>query len=102
MEDAPPEGDDFSLEDAASLLTGDSSGMLTGEFGKQFGGSAAANIFTLLLVGLFMGLKKLCNRKSKCKSHLHCPCLDVDIVDQTGNTIRTAPEITDGSGPVAV
>ena len=61
-----------------------------------------ANIFTLLLVGLFMGLKKLCNRKSKCKSHIHCPCLDVDIVDQTGNTIRTVPENVDDSGPVAV
>ena len=77
-------------------------GLLTGEFGKQFGGSAMANIFTIVLVGLFMGLKKLCSRKSKCKSHIHCPCIDVDIVDQTGNTIRTAPEIADGSGPVAV
>jgi hypothetical protein len=89
-----PDGADLSLDDAT--------GLLTGEFGKQFGGSAMANIFTLLLVGLFMGLKKLCNRKSKCKSHIHCPCLDVDIVDQTGNTIRTVPENVDDSGPVAV
>jgi hypothetical protein len=98
MEDVPEAGD-FSLED---LITGDTSSLLTGEFGKQFGGSAMANVFTLLLVGVLMGLKKLCNRKSKCKSHLHCPCLDVDIVDQETNTIRTAPESTDGSGPAAV
>ncbi len=96
-----PEGDDFSLQD---LLSGDSatSGMLTGEFGKQLGGSAMANIFTLLLIGLFIGLKKLCNRPSKCKSHLHCPCLDVDIVDRNGNTLRTVPESTDGPEPSVV
>ena len=47
----PPEGDDFSLDDASSLLTG--------EFGKQFGGSAMANLATMLAVGLLMGLKNL-------------------------------------------
>ena len=80
----------------------DESGLLTGEFGKQFGGSAVANLFTLLVVGVLMGLKKLCDRPCKCKSHLHCPCLDVNIVDRNGNTLRTAPESTDGSGSVAV
>ena len=80
----------------------DATGLLTGEFGKQFGGSAAANILTLLLVGLFMGLKKLCNRKSKCKSHIHCPCIDVDIADQSQNTLREVPKSADGSGPIAV
>ena len=49
-----------------------------------------------------MGLKSLCNRKSKCKSHIHCPCIDVDIVDRNGNTLHTAPKSTDGSGSVAV
>ena len=93
MGDAAATGDDFS-----SVTTS----LLTGEFGKQFGGSAAANILTLLVVGLFMGLKKLCNRNSKCKSHIHCPCIDVDIVDRTGNTLHTAPESLDDSGPVAV
>ena len=88
-----PEGDDFSLDEAT--------GLLTGEFGKQLGGSAAANIFTLLLIGAYMGLKKLCNRNSKCKSHLHCPCLDVDISDRSRNTLRTAPNSADGSGPVS-
>ena len=98
-----PEAEDLSLDDAASLLTGDgTSGMLTGEFGKQLGGSAMANFFTLLLIGVYMGLKKLCNRPSKCKSHVHCPCIDVDIVDRDGNTLRTVPKTTDDSGSVAV
>ena len=94
MDDAA-EAAEFSLEDATS-------GLLTGEFGKQFGGSAMANVFTLLVLGLLMGLKKLCNRNSKCKSHIHCPCIDVDIVDRNGNTLRAVPENTDGSGPAAV
>ena len=102
MEDAPPEGDDFSLEDAASLLTGDSSGMLTGEFGKQLGGSAVANIFTLLMIGLFVGLKRLCSRPSKCKSHLHCPCIDVDIMDRSGDTLREVPKIKAERGETLV
>ena len=98
-----PQADDFSLEDLLSGGTESAStGMLTGEFGKQLGGSAMANIFTLLLIGLFVGLKKLCNRPSKCKSHLHCPCLDVDIVDRNGNTLRTVPESTDGPEPSVV
>ena len=80
----------------------DESGILTGEFGKQFGGSAVANLFTLLVVGVLMGLKKLCDRPCKCKSHLHCPCLDVDVSDRSRNTLRTVPKSVDGSGPVAV
>ena len=80
----------------------DESALLTGEFGQQFGGSAAANLMTIALVGVFIGLKKLCNRNSKCKSHIRCPCIDVDIVDRNQNTLRTAPESTDDSGPVAV
>lgn len=66
--------------------------LLTGDFGKQFGGSAAANIVTLLLLGIFISLKKLCNRPSRCKSHLHCPCLDVDIMDRSQATLRSAPK----------
>ena len=89
MDDAA-EAAEFSLEDATS------------EFGKQFGGSAAANILTLLVLGLFMGLKKLCSRNSKCKSHIQCPWLVVEIIDRTGTTLRTAPVSTDGSGPAIV
>ena len=72
---------------------------LTGEFAKQFGGSAMANLATMLAVGLLMGLKKLCDRPSKCKSHLHCPCLDVQVLDRSQTSIRGAPKTTDGSGP---
>ena len=95
MGDDAPAAEEFSLEDATS-------GLLTGEFGKQFGVSAMANVFTLLVLGLLMGLKKLCNRNSKCKSHIHCPCIDVDIVDRNANTLRAVPENTDGLGPAAV
>jgi hypothetical protein len=32
---------------------------------------------------LYMGVKKLCDRPSKCKSHIHCCCLDLDVQDKT-------------------
>ena len=56
---------------------------LTGEFMKQFGGSAAANAITLAVV---------CDRPSRCKSHLHCPCIDVEVSDRSGNTLRSVPK----------
>ena len=69
------------------------------EFWKQFVGSGAANVFTILAVGLFVGLKKLCNRDSKCKYHIHCCCIDVDVRDKTS---RSLPQSTDGSAPALV
>ena len=48
---------------------------------KQFGGSAAANGITGIILLVILGLRKLCNRKSKC-------CLDVDIRD---DTMRNSP-----------
>ena len=77
----------------------ESSALLTGEFGKQFGGSAAANIMTIALVGLIIGLKKLCNRPCRCKSHLHCPCLDVNIMDRSNTNLRQVPESVDRQQP---
>ena len=59
-----------------------------GEFMKQFGGSAAANGITGIILLVIFGLRKLCNRKSKCKSNLHTCCLDVEIRDET---MRTSP-----------
>ena len=91
MNDAA-EAAEFSLEDATS-------GLLSGEFGKQFGGSAMANLATMGAVGFLIRLKKLCDRPSKCKSHLHCPCLDVQVLDRSQTSIRGAPKTTDGSGP---
>jgi hypothetical protein len=57
--------------------------MEEGEFMKQFTGSAAANVAFGVLFMLYMGVKRLCNRPSRCKSHLHCCCIDVDVRDQT-------------------
>ena len=59
-----------------------------GEFMKQFGGSAAANGITGIILLVIFALRKLCNRKSKCKSNLHTCCLDVEIRDET---MRTSP-----------
>jgi len=59
-----------------------------GEFMKQFGGSAAANGITGIVLLVILGLRKLCNRKSKCKTKLHTCCLDVDIRD---DTVRNSP-----------
>lgn len=56
---------------------------------KQFGGSAAANGITGIILLVILGLRKLCNRKSKCKSKLHTCCLDVEIRDET---MRTSPK----------
>ena len=61
---------------------------VTGEFMKQFGGSAAANGITGIILLVLFGLKKLCNRRSKCKSNLHTCCLDVEIRDET---MRASP-----------
>ncbi len=77
----------------------DESALLTGEFGQQFGGSAAANLMTIALVGVFIGLKKLCNRPCRCKSHLHCPCLDVNIMDRSNTNLRAVPESVDQARP---
>ena len=59
---------------------------------KQFGGSAAANGITGIILLVILGLRKLCNRKSKCKSKLHTCCLDVEIRDET---MRTSPPKTE-------
>ena len=53
------------------------------EFWNQLAGSGAANVFMMLAVGLYWGLKKMCNRDSKCKSHVKCCCLELDVRDRT-------------------
>ena len=60
-----------------------------GEFMKQFGGSAAANGITGIILLVIFALRKLCNRKSKCKSNLHTCCLDVEIRDETMRSSKT-------------
>ena len=64
------------------------------EFWKQFAGSGSANVLTVLALGVVWGLKKLCTRRTKCKSHLHTCCLDVEVRDET---MRTRPANADGS-----
>ena len=66
------------------------------EFMKQFAGSGAANMLTLVAFGLFWCARKLLSRNSKCKSRLHCCCLDVEVADKT---LHQPPELTAESGP---
>ena len=77
-------------------------GLISDEFMQQFSGSAAANGVTVAIIGALMLLKRLCDRPSRCKSHLHCPCLDVEVVDR--DTIRRehAPVTPAYAGPELV
>jgi hypothetical protein len=54
---------------------------------KQFGGSAMANVAFGILFMLYMGIKKLCDRPSRCKSHIHCCCLELDVRDKTERSL---------------
>ena len=47
-----------------------------------------ANVITVGGIALLWGLKKLCSRGQKCKSHCHTCCLDVEVADRTGSTLR--------------
>ena len=59
------------------------SAILNEEFMKQFQGSASANMVFVVAFFLFAGLKKLCNRNSRCHSKFHSCCLEVDVEDRT-------------------
>ena len=88
-----PSTETLSLDDISGALGGDS------EFWTQFVGSSSANVLTMVAIGLFLGLRKLCNRESKCKSHIHCCCLELDVRDKT---IRSQPDLTDEAPPEEV
>ena len=88
------EAEALNLDDVTTALTGGDS-----EFWNQFVGSSSANVLLILAIGVFMGLKKLCNRDSRCKSHVHCCCIDFDVRDRT---TRERPDLTDGDGPMSV
>ena len=88
-----PSTEALSLDDISGALGGDS------EFWTQFVGSSSANVLTMVAIGLFLGLRKLCNRESKCKSHIHCCCLELDVRDKT---IRSQPDLTDEAPPEEV
>ena len=85
-----PEAATFSLDDISAALGTDS------EFWNQFAGSSSANVLTIVGIGLLLALKKLCTRDSKCKSHVHCCCIDFDVRDKT---IRDKPNLTDDAAP---
>jgi hypothetical protein len=52
------------------------------EWFQGAGASAVGNILTMVLFGIAYGLKKLCDRKSRCKSKCHTRCFDVQFVDR--------------------
>ena len=74
--------------------------LISNEFMDQFSGSAAANGITIAIFGLVMLLKRMCDRK--CKSHLHCCCLDVEVMDRDKTRRSSAPKTTDETGPALV
>ncbi len=76
--------------------------LISDEFVKQFTGSAAANGITIVMVGLFIVLKRLCERPSRCKSHLHCGCLDVEVMDRDETSSSNVPKPPDETGPALV
>ena len=84
------------IDEAAGLPPG------TSEFWNQFAGSSSANVLILMLLGLYMGVKKLCNRNSRCKSHIHCCCLDLDVRDKTMRGEVGHPDLTDEAPGVRV
>ena len=90
-----PSAEALSLEDAAAAALGPPDS----EFWTQFVGSSSANVLTIVAIGLFVGLRKLCNRDSKCKSHIHCCCLELDVRDKT---TRSQPDLTDEASPEEV
>ena len=64
--------------------------MENSEFWNQFVGSSSANAITAVVLMVFYSLK----RDSKCKSHFHSCCCDIDVRDVTQ---RRAPQSEDGS-----
>jgi len=52
-------------------------------FVGSLGPDVAANLLTVVGLGLLWSLKKLCSRDSKCKTKCHLPCLDVEVADRT-------------------
>ena len=90
-----PPADPFELKlDELSKTMSENS-----EVWNQFAGSGIANLLTMLAVGLIMGMRKLCDRESKCKSHVHCCCLDLDVRDRT---MRERPDNTDEGQDIPV
>jgi len=56
---------------------------VTGEFVKQFSGSATANLVFVVALFIYKAFSKCCERDSKCHSKIHTCCFSVDIDDRT-------------------
>ena len=69
---------------------------VSSEFMKQFGGSAAANGITMLIMAVLYGLKKCCDRPSRCKSKFHSCCLDIEVSDRSRTDRAKRPINEDG------
>ena len=69
-----------------------------GEFMKQFGGSAAANGITMLIMAVLYGLKKCMDRPSRCKSKFHTCCLYIEVADRKETERRRGPISLDREG----
>lgn len=68
---------------------------------ESFVSGMASNGITIVLLGSLWALKKLCSRPSKCKSHIHTCCLDIEVADRSGNTIRQPPITSDEADRVS-
>ena len=66
---------------------------LESSFVQQFTGSATANLAFGVMFLVYMGLKKLCERKSRCKSKCHLGCIDFDVRDVTVREITLPDEL---------
>ena len=68
---------------------------------ESFVSGMASNGITIVLLGSLWALKKLCSRPSKCKSHIHTCCIDIEVADRSGNTIRQPPITSDEADRVS-
>ena len=92
------------MSESLPMLAGSdvSESLISNEFVKSFTSSAAANGITVAIIGILVLLKRLCDRPSKCKSHLHCPCLDVEVMDRDRTKRSAPPKTVDETGPTLV
>ena len=65
---------------------------LESTFAQQFTGSASANLAFGVIFLLYMGIRKLCERKSRCRSKCHLCCFDFDVRDVTLREITLPAE----------
>ena len=78
----------------------DPTSVFSSDFVSSMENNILGNVITIGGIALLWGLKKLCSRDQKCKSRCHTCCLDVEVADRRGNTLRGAAvpvDLTRGS-----